>query len=343
MNVLVVSNMGSKPSNPSLGLFVDNQVAALRRILDNVCYFKMTYNGDGFTHKLLKYPVFFFKFFLTHILSKTKYDIIHIHYYYPTIYAAFLYKYLRNRSVKVVVTCHGGDIYHYAPPNFLYRKLTYLVDHWIFTSEKLRERFYRALRNSSVICAGYNSAVYKYSGNDTKQYDCVLVGSLDYNKGIDRLIRLINECPSLTFAVAGKGPFQSELEKLEASVSNFKYFGSLPPEQLKNLVSSAHLLISLSRKESFGLVISEAHALGVPCIATMTDGSLTQIDNKQFLISQKPEELITDRLYKAIRHFIEKNEVQKQKTILHSIQSAERFSLTEVSNSIKRCYESLLR
>lgn len=83
MNVLVVSNMGSKPSNPSLGLFVDNQVAALRRILDNVCYFKMTYNGDGFTHKLLKYPVFFFKFFLTHILSKTKYDIIHIHYYYP--------------------------------------------------------------------------------------------------------------------------------------------------------------------------------------------------------------------------------------------------------------------
>jgi len=346
MKILVVSNMGPKKSNPTLGLFVDNQVSHIKKEVAFTSYFYMKFNGDSLFHKFIKYPYFFICFFFKYVTSFKKYDIIHVHYYYPTIITALIYKYCRNRHVKVIVTCHGSDIYCYDPPNVLYRKLSSLVDHWVFTSKALQQRFYKKLENASVICAGFNDKVYQYEGKVDKIIDCLLVGSLDFNKGLDRLIALINSHSALRFAVVGSGPFHDELVALEKEVDNFVYYRALEPEKLKTVISSSHLLLSLSRNESFGLVISEAHALGVPCIATKTDGALAQIADNQFLIDQgngMQECEVTTLMYKSIESYLSLTFKQQESIRLKLVKDAKVFSLTNVTNSIISCYRNLLR
>lgn len=345
MNILVVSNMGPKESNPTLGLFVDNQVAFLKKEITSLSYFNMSWNGDSMLHKLFKYPYFFMRFFFKYVFNVKKYDIIHVHYYYPTIIAAFIYKLFRNNSVKVIVTCHGGDIYCYSPPKSLYKRLSRLVDHWIFTSAALKQRFFKPVENASIICAGYNDKVYQYDDTTHKHIDCLLVGSLDFNKGIDRVIALINKYPTLSFAVVGSGIYSGQLKELERKVNNLTYYGTLKPVQLKSIISASHLLISLSRNESFGLVIAEANALGVPCIATKTDGALAQVHDESFLVEQNnvDEPKIIEHLYQSIMSYLSLPSEHKNQIRLELSKNARVYSLSHVSSEIIACYKKLLR
>ena len=96
------------------------------------------------------------RFFTKYILSAERYDIIHIHYYFPTIICAVLYRFLRNSKIQIIVTCHGSDVYSFSPPNYLYKKLSKYVSFWLFTSSQLIEKFYRQVEHSAVICAGYD-------------------------------------------------------------------------------------------------------------------------------------------------------------------------------------------
>ncbi|WKD22036.1 glycosyltransferase family 4 protein [Pseudoalteromonas sp. KG3] len=337
--------MGSKKSNPTLGLFVDKQVALLKRKVEYLSYFYMKFNGDSLFHKAVKYPYFFISFFIQHVFSIKKYDIIHVHYYYPTIITALIYKYCRNQRVKIIVTCHGGDIYCYDPPKTIYKRLSTLVDHWIFTSAALQKRFFKPVKNASVICAGYDDAVYQYNDVDDKSIDCIIVGSLDHNKGLDRFITLVKTYPNLRFAVVGSGSYHTQLIKLEQKTSNLTYFGSLEPHKLKAAISSSHLLLSLSRNESFGLVISEAHALGVPCIATKTDGSLAQIHDDHFIIKQTgdvAESEIVESIYLSVDRYLSLPPQQQNVIRTKLAKDAKVFSLSKATSLIVDCYNQLL-
>lgn len=342
MKVLVVSNMGPKKANPTLGLFVDKQISFLADKVSTLSYFYMKFNGDKTFHKLFKYPYFFISFIYNYIFSLKKYDIIHIHYFYPTIYAALLYKYLRNADVKVIVTCHGGDIYCYSPPPKLYVKLSSLVDHWVFTSDALRSKFFSKVDNASVICAGYDDRIFQYNPQAEKKYDCLLVGSLDLNKGLDRFINLIKRYPTISFAAVGSGPYQQQLSSLAVTSKNFTYLGSVDPKELSLIVASSHLLLSLSRNESFGLVISEAHALGVPCVATKTDGSSAQIQALNFLVDQNDEEQVVNDIHKSLKSYLSLSQQQQATIKLELSEQAKAFSLTFVSSKLYDCYVKLL-
>ena len=110
MRILIVSNMYPSEQKPYSGLFVVNQVESLRKINpDWDCDF--IFLRRSFTNKIgsmSKYIKFISYFFYKSIFAK-KYDVIHIHYYMPTIYLGVLYKLIRARSSKLMVTFHGGD------------------------------------------------------------------------------------------------------------------------------------------------------------------------------------------------------------------------------------------
>ena len=343
MKVIIASNMGAKPSSPLQGLFVDNQVERLKRTGLDISYFFMRFNGDTLLHKLFKYPVFFLRFVFKYILSFEKYDVIHVHYYYPTIISAYLYKRLRNPNVKVVVTCHGSDIYAYPTPNKLYKSLTNIVDHWFFTSNKLKDRFFKNVESYNVLCAGFDDEVFRPSEFESeKTIDCLFVGTLDNNKGVDRLLWLVEQLPDVRFLVVGTGHFKEKIQKYSDSYSNLSYVGSKLPHEVAKLMGSAKLLLSLSRNESFGLVMSEAHACGTPTIATETDGSLAQLESWPFLIPQEEEEQevlesMKDKIVSICA--MDKDEYKKLQQVVY--ERSKEFSLTAVSAQIFREYQLL--
>ena len=346
MKVLILSNMSFKQSAPMQGVFVDNQVDRLNETGLDLDYCKMKWNTDSFLCRALKYPVFLMQFIFQCVFRFKCYNVIHVHYYFPTIILAAVYKFLRNRDVKIIVTCHGSDIYLYDPPRYLYRTLSKVVNHWIFTSEQLHEKFYRPVSSYSILCAGYNDNIF-YNKNKqlTKKYDFLQVCSLDKNKGIDRFLSLVAMMPEQQFALVGEGPMKQEVISAQAQFSNLNYFGKQKPEELVDIIHQTKFILSLSRNESFGLTLSEAQACGVPAVATSTDGSKAQIDDASRCIEQKSisEEQLLANLKNSMAFNLGLSPKQYDCLSVTVNKTAESFSLTRVIEQIVTTYNAVFK
>ncbi|BFH72196.1 hypothetical protein SJAV_01400 [Sulfurisphaera javensis] len=98
-------------------------------------------------------------------------------------------------------------------------------------------------------------------------FSVLFIGRLEkYQKGIDfipEIIRRVKEyAKDIEFVIIGDGPDKEIIEKLDV-----KYLGKVSEERKIQELQKADLLIFPSRFETFGLVLLEAQAFGLPVIA----------------------------------------------------------------------------
>ena len=105
---------------------------------------------------------------------------------------------------------------------------------------------------------------------------CLYVGRLSYEKGlgdyleaIHRINQILPNNPFL-FVFAGDGPYREVIEK--AGVDNICLTGFVKGEELAQLYADSDLFVFPSGTETFGNVLLEAMASGLPCICTDTGG-----------------------------------------------------------------------
>jgi glycosyltransferase involved in cell wall biosynthesis len=99
------------------------------------------------------------------------------------------------------------------------------------------------------------------------------VGRLRYYKGFDDLLRAVAQLPDVAVVIAGIGPMQSELQALARSLglgARALFAGEPDDAALPAFYRAADVfaLPSNSRAESFGVVIAEAMASGLPAVTT---------------------------------------------------------------------------
>jgi glycosyltransferase involved in cell wall biosynthesis len=346
--ILIVTNMGPKPSAPFQGQFVSNQVEALAAL--DPAYFYMVWHNDSLLNRLCKYPVLWLQFFWQYVLSRQTYDLIHVHYYYPTIWLALTYRWLRNPRVKIVVTCHGSDIYLYKPESAWYKFASKAVDYWIFTSEQLRARFFDPTVQSRVLPAGIHPVfgAAQYKTLEQKNVDLLYVGSLDHNKGMDRLLALLPPLfaamPALKVAVIGQGSYRSQLLAASEQFPGLSLVNPQGPAQLQEYYRDSRAFLSLSRNESFGLVMTEAMACYTPVIATATDGSQAQIrdGDNGFILSQQDEAQLQLQLLQTIQRLLTMSTSDYRQLQLSGRHSAEQYLVSEVAVQLQLLYQSLM-
>lgn len=346
--ILIVTNMGPKPSSPFQGQFVKNQVDALSDLNPAYCY--MSWHNDSLFNRLLKYPVLWLQFFGRFVLSRTTFDLIHVHYFYPTIWLALTYRWLRNPKVKIVVTCHGSDIYFYQPEPALYKFAAKAVDYWIFTSEKLKERFFDQNVANTVLPAGIHPVfgLAQQKSRAEKIFDLLYVGTLDHNKGMDRLLALLPALfaavPTLKIAVVGHGVYRPMLAAAAEQYPGLELFNPKSPAELQHYFQDSRCFLSLSRNESFGLVMTEAMACYTPVIATTTDGSQAQISHGQtgFILSQHSETELQHQLLDTIQLLLTMPAPNYLQLQLAGRQNAEQYLVSQVASQLRRLYQSLL-
>ncbi len=342
-NILIISNMGAKPSSPFQGRFVHNQVWALAAL--NPAYHYMRWHSDSLLNKFLKYPVFLLDFIWRFILSRRRFDIVHVHFFYPTIWLALLYKAVRNRRAKIVVTCHGSDIYKYQPPGKVYRWCATKVEQWIFASKALAQHFTLPAKRAVVLPAGI-AELYRQAGQldwQQKTIDVLYVGSLDLNKGMDRLLALLPALGDKKVVIAGSGPMQRQLQDAARQFPNVLVVGPKDSGALKQLYCQARCFISLSRHEAFGLVMAEAMACYTPVIATATDGAAEQVQDgiNGYVVSRQDTELQTvAALQQAIDKLYTRPE-RYQNMQLAARRCAEQYLLGRVALQLQQLYEEL--
>jgi glycosyltransferase involved in cell wall biosynthesis len=344
VSVLILSNMGPSLENPNSGLFVYNQFVALDKDEKlNVDFFYLNQDKKSGLAKLLRYPKFFVQFLMKYIFSLKKIDVIHVHFFFPLILFAYVYKLFRNYNVKLVVTFHGSDVYLYTPPSLIYRLSSYFVNEFIFVSEPLYSKFYRQV-NKNIISAGILD-VFNEQYKQSKEYDFIFVGHLDVNKGVSRLLALLNKIKigrALNVAVVGSGPLQSAVE--QSSCQNVTYLGSKSAEELSVLYHKSKFLINLSYNESFGLVMCEAMACGTPVIATKTDGASTQIINKKngFLLENSDSWLNNNGVdYVTACLAISESEYQNLSCL--AVESVQTHKLSVITHKLHEIYSQIVK
>ncbi|WP_199611279.1 glycosyltransferase family 4 protein [Flocculibacter collagenilyticus] len=342
MNVLILTNMPEDPSKPYLGQFVRDQYKELKGSrFCTVDYYCMKVMTSRITSKF-KYIIFFMSFIKHIILKRKRYDIIHIHFFYPTIILALTYKLFRNTKCKLVVTFHGSDIYHYSPPSKVYRLATRFIDYPIFVSRELMKRFFQPVTNYAILSAGISNDFYQKRTFD-RDIDILFVGTLDKNKGTDRLISLLKQLKKpMKVTVVGCGEYHSALSSLR-SVHDVKLLGSMKSSELAIIYSRSKILLNLSRNESFGLVLTEAMASGCIVIATSTDGAKAQITNNSgFIIdSENSENALINSVEKTVLKALALNDTQRLNINNNALKLSKIHSIKNVSSEIEKIYITL--
>jgi glycosyltransferase involved in cell wall biosynthesis len=97
------------------------------------------------------------------------------------------------------------------------------------------------------------------------------VGRLGAEKGLERLLAPLEAIPNARLALVGDGPHRAALERHFAG-RNVRFMGRLQGEQLAAAYASADVFVFPSETDTFGLVLLEALASGLPVVAARAGG-----------------------------------------------------------------------
>jgi glycosyltransferase involved in cell wall biosynthesis len=105
------------------------------------------------------------------------------------------------------------------------------------------------------------------------------IGSLTSNKGIDLLLRsfakIVETGANVKLEVGGDGPEEGRLHSLARDLriqEHVRFLGELSREEVRSAMWRANTLTSTSYVETFGIVLIEAMATGIPVVATQSGG-----------------------------------------------------------------------
>jgi alpha-1,3-mannosyltransferase len=216
--------------------------------------------------------------------SATDYDVLHIH------GIDFFVDYLsnvRHRHMRpIVVTTHGG-IFHTRWMSWLKsayfntitkRSLAY-VDAVVGVSEHDYDLFSRIVprRKLHLVRNGVAIEPYLAINKDIVANLLVGVGRLAPNKRVDQLIRVVAELqpirPEIRLLWIGPDPYNSvpRLKQLahECGIANrIDFAGQLSDASIRQHLSNAHIFVSASSYEGYGLSTLEAMASGTVAAVT---------------------------------------------------------------------------
>ncbi|RMG81420.1 MAG: glycosyltransferase family 1 protein [Chloroflexi bacterium] len=97
------------------------------------------------------------------------------------------------------------------------------------------------------------------------------VGRLSNEKQIDHIKPVLEAVPNTRLAIVGDGPAREDLEAYFDGTPT-KFMGYLKGEALYSAYASADIFVFPSAMETFGLVVTEAMAAGLPVVASRVGG-----------------------------------------------------------------------
>jgi glycosyltransferase involved in cell wall biosynthesis len=286
---------------PYSGIFVKNQYDYMKNDLNqniDIYTLKRTFTSKiGSLKKYFTSFVFFTPYFFK------KYEVIHLHYFFPMIILAVLYKMFHPKT-KVIVTFHGSDINNFINSKLARNIFSFFIhrcNYIISVGDDLSKLIYKKLNRKPnlILSAGINDKVFYKMNNVSKEYDFIFVGSFIKRKGLDILldaIELLGD-KKIRYCFVGSGVLESEilLKKRNFDITLLK---NKTQDELRKLYNKSSFFILPSRDEPFGLVVSEAIFCGTPSIVSNIGGMKEQIknDNNGYILKHNTPKYLAKKI-----------------------------------------------
>lgn len=270
----------------------------LKRIYPNIYYHEV---------EMTHYPVFQYPPYdlalankMAEVINREKIDILHVHYAMPHAICAILAKEMVQHDVKIVTTLHGTDITVLGVDPSLTNMIRFGIersDRVTAVSKSLVDQTKEMLSVEKDINVIYNfvdereyrerDETHLKSEYNIHKDDKVIIHISNFRpvKRVKDVIyafeKIAKEVPSKLLLV-GDGPEYSVVCQLVSELGlrdRVLFLGK--QENVAELLSISDLKLLVSQKESFGLVLLEAMACGVPCIGTNAGGIPEVIDQEE--------------------------------------------------------------
>lgn len=268
----------------------------LNRMYHNVYYHQVEVNQ----YSVFQYPPYDIALAskIAEVINREELDVLHVHYAIPHAVCAILAKQMSKRDVKIITTLHGTDITVLGYDPSLTDAIQFGIeqsDLVTAVSKSLIEQTYDLIQPEKKIEAVYNfidQRVYKKVDSSylREEYEIrpeekivIHVSNFRAVKRVTDVIKTfakINEKIPAKLLLVGDGPEMSVVCHLVDELGlrdQVLFLGK--QDNLEELYSISDLMLLLSEKESFGLVLLEAMACGVPCIGTNVGGIPEVITN----------------------------------------------------------------
>ncbi|MFZ0368948.1 MAG: N-acetyl-alpha-D-glucosaminyl L-malate synthase BshA [Halobacillus sp.] len=277
--------------------FVASQVPfRLNRVYPNIYYHEV---------EVSNYPVFQHPPYdlalankMAEVINREELDILHVHYAMPHAICAILAKQMAKRDVKIITTLHGTDITVLGIDSSLKQMIKFGIeqsDKVTAVSDSLVRQTQEQLSTDKPIEVIYNFVdereYYQKSSFSLREDYCIkeeekVVIHISNFRKVKRVPEVVHafskiaaEVPAKLLLV-GDGPEYSDVHQLVKDLDlegQVLFLGK--QENVSDLLSISDLKLLLSEKESFGLVLLEAMACGVPCIGSNIGGIPEVIDH----------------------------------------------------------------
>ncbi len=292
------------------------------------------------------------------ILQREKFDVIHIH--EPLTVAlppVIIHQVLNNSCPVVVGTFHAYRVssapYNYA--HTLFDRFFQRLDGHIAVSEAARQYIsgyfpadYRVIPNGINLerFGSHIEPLPRYV-NHTEHFNILFVGRLEERKGFRYLLRAFsyvkNVVPTARLLVIGsyseedKAPFLRQVRRYD--IQDVEFIGFVPADKLARYYRSAHLFCAPSTGfESFGLVLLEAMASGVPIIASDIPGYRCVLGSNEVGVAVPPmnSQAIASAIISLLRDPARRKQLAEQ-----GQKKAARYAWQRVTERILDYYEEL--
>ncbi len=202
-----------------------------------------------------------------------------------------------------------------------------------------------------VIPAGINLARFKPEGPkenifSDKEITILFVGRLDKRKGIFYLLLAFSDVSKThpcRLIIAGDGPEKKAAEQWVSKnkAKNIHFLGYVENDRLPDIYRSADIFCSpATNGESFGVVLLEAMATGLPVVAFANKGYKEVMGDSnlgEFLVPPRDLKSLTSKLKCLVE-----DENLRRKLKQKSLEKAQKYSWKKIGPRILQIYESML-
>ena len=109
------------------------------------------------------------------------------------------------------------------------------------------------------------------------EFTLIYAGRISEDKNLTLLVKLfelanLRKPGQYNLIIAGDGPYLHTLKQLLTKQNNVLFTGRLAAKELVTYYQNSDLLIFPSHTDTFGMVVLEAQACGLPCLVTASGG-----------------------------------------------------------------------